>query len=193
VYLFLKEHLEGRFPIECETAGDRVQASMTMWQKIKTMIEDADFVIGDCTGNNENVTYEIGLAHGFNREVILITSDDYKSLPTDLSAFEAFRYTFSTNEEFIHKLDAAVGSILESRYGRLYEIGQREFLLFQGQCGAAVLATKEEFISRLKATEAVSRTVTDTEFMSCLVNNNSDAAIAEKLVNYIASEITARS
>lgn len=34
---------------------------------------DADVVIADITGNNANVMYELGLAHGFAKPVIMLT------------------------------------------------------------------------------------------------------------------------
>ena len=57
-------------------------------------------VVGDITGMNPNVLYEIGLAHARNRDVILITQDS--EIPFDIDSIRVIKYL--ANSEGMAKL-----------------------------------------------------------------------------------------
>lgn len=51
-------------------------------ERIRVRIELSKMVVADITGNNPNVFYEVGFAHGINRQVVLISQEE--ELPFDL-------------------------------------------------------------------------------------------------------------
>ena len=56
-------------------------------------IRDARIVIADLSGRNPNVFYELGLAHGIGRKVLLL-SQDIDDVPFDLSHLRVWRRLF---------------------------------------------------------------------------------------------------
>ncbi|NJC49485.1 UNVERIFIED_ORG: hypothetical protein GGR78_002770 [Xanthomonas campestris] len=97
--------------MECKRADDIWEAHAVI-QDVVNLIDRASVVICDCTGRNPNVFYEIGLAHAFGREVILIaqSGDD---IPFDL---RHIRYlTYLPNAQGIYDL----GEALRPRLGAL--------------------------------------------------------------------------
>jgi hypothetical protein len=51
--------------------------------EIYSAIRQAKIIIADCTGRNANVFYEIGIAHGIGKDVVLI-SQSKKDIPFDV-------------------------------------------------------------------------------------------------------------
>lgn len=54
----------------------------------------AKIVIGDCTGRNPNVFYEIGMAHTIGKPVILITQNE-ADVPFDLQSLRYIHYSYT--------------------------------------------------------------------------------------------------
>ena len=52
-------------------------------QDVVSLIDRSRVVIGDCSGRNPNVFYELGIAHTLGRDVILITQNE-ADIPFDL-------------------------------------------------------------------------------------------------------------
>lgn len=52
----------------------------------------SDFFIADVTGTNPNVMLELGIAIQLNKNVLIVSSDDLKKLPFDISGFRVSRY-----------------------------------------------------------------------------------------------------
>ncbi len=51
LYLYMKQHLEEKFDIHCER-GDSKILTVPLLDKIRQYIQDADFLIADCSGRN---------------------------------------------------------------------------------------------------------------------------------------------
>jgi DNA-binding NtrC family response regulator len=68
--------------LTCERA-DELQATGNLLTAIYQRLQQADVIIGDMTGKNPNVFYEIGFAHGIGRDVILLTQK-LSDIPSDL-------------------------------------------------------------------------------------------------------------
>lgn len=62
-------------------------------QDIIEPIYNADIIIADLTGLNPNVMYELGIAHTFNKNTIIITKDSLSNLPFDLKQYRAKDYS----------------------------------------------------------------------------------------------------
>src|SRR6266436_3483229 len=90
-YLYIRKHVEEKHNLICERADDRV-TTLPMSEKVRSAIQRADVIVADCTGRNPNVMYEVGLAHAFERKVVLLTSDPIESIPSDLRQFEFVKY-----------------------------------------------------------------------------------------------------
>ena len=56
-------------------------------------ISDCDLVIADLTNLNANVLYELGVAHGLDKPVILLSQDTPESLPFDLKSYRVLPYS----------------------------------------------------------------------------------------------------
>lgn len=62
---------------------DEVEHNSNILEEIRDYIKKSDILIGEMTKSNRNVYYEVGYAHGFEREVILLTKSS-DLIPFDL-------------------------------------------------------------------------------------------------------------
>ena len=60
-------------------------------QEMYESTKNAKIVLADLTGNNANVSYELGLSHGLNKPTIII-KDSSEEIPFDVSAFRVIKY-----------------------------------------------------------------------------------------------------
>jgi hypothetical protein len=58
---------------------------------IWSAIAGAEVIIGDCTGRNPNVFYEIGIAHTIGKPVVLLTQNK-RDVPFDVRAIRYIKY-----------------------------------------------------------------------------------------------------
>lgn len=72
--------------------ADDIKSQRNVIGDIIEGIANSDLVVADLTGANPNVYYELGVAHGLNRNVILITQD-IDELPFDLRSYRVVRYS----------------------------------------------------------------------------------------------------
>jgi hypothetical protein len=106
-FLYLKRHLEERFSLHVER-GDAKVLTRPLMDKIREQILRADLIIGDVTGANPNVFYELGLAHASGKPVIFLTQDPPEQAPVDIRPFEFIRYDLGQHEELLARLNNAV-------------------------------------------------------------------------------------
>jgi len=71
----------------------------------------AQLILADCTQENPNVFYEIGLAHAVGKKVVLITRSE-KDIPSDLKHFDYISYVYDPEgtEQLIEKLRTFIKS-----------------------------------------------------------------------------------
>src|SRR5215475_3516513 len=108
-YLYVKRHLEESYGLRVER-GDANVLTKPLMDKVREQILRADLVIGDVTGGNPNVFYEIGLAHAVGKPVLFLTQDAPENAPVDIRQFEFIRYDLAQHNEFLAKLDNAITS-----------------------------------------------------------------------------------
>ena len=79
--------------------------------KIWNGICAAQLILADCTAENPNVFYEIGIAHAIGKKVLLITRSA-KDVPSDLKQIEYIRYEYTPEgtDELIDKLETFIKS-----------------------------------------------------------------------------------
>jgi len=87
---FLKPTLE-QAGFEVHRADD-IRNQRNILQDIVEGLAQADLIVADLTGGNENVFYEVGLAHAMNRPVLLLTQD-ISDVPFDLQSYRLIRYS----------------------------------------------------------------------------------------------------
>ena len=59
---------------------------------LKRSIELADDIVADLSGNNPNIMYEVGYAHGIRKRVLLIVNQQEANLPVDITGHLFFSY-----------------------------------------------------------------------------------------------------
>lgn len=152
-YLFLKQHIEREHKIECERADDQI-LTIPILEKINDYIRQADVIIADCTGNNPNVFYELGLAHAHGKKVILISRDSPEHLPFDVRPYELISYGQASHVEFLSRLDNALDNVFSEQYEKLRALAQILFDEFKRDTQLLVHKThRDEFLRRVKQAE----------------------------------------
>jgi hypothetical protein len=99
--------------LQCRRADD-IWVHHQVIQDIVDLSVKAKVIVCDCSGRNPNVFYEIGIAHSFGKDIILITqsADD---IPFDL---RHYRYlTYLPNKEGLEDLAVAVQGRLQTLIG----------------------------------------------------------------------------
>lgn len=62
------------------------------YESLKDAVQRSDFVIADLTGANPNVMFEIGLALGLNKPLLLLSQQSGTTLPSDVQARQVAIY-----------------------------------------------------------------------------------------------------
>lgn len=75
----------------CLRADEHDQATYVIGKTIIQQIEIADIVIADLTTLNPNVFYELGVAHSFATNVLML-ADALEGIPFDLHDYRVFQY-----------------------------------------------------------------------------------------------------
>jgi len=119
-FLFLEHFVREEFGISIER-GDAQVLDKPLMEKIREQIIRADLIIGDVTGNNANVFYELGLAHARGKSVIFITQDPPEQAPVDIRAFEFIPYDLGQHEAFLARIKNAIQSYFSGSYQELYD------------------------------------------------------------------------
>lgn len=119
-FLYLKKYLEEKYSLRVER-GDAAILTKPLMDKILAQILQADLVIGDITGNNPNVFYELGLAHATRKPVLFITQDSPEEAPVNLKQYEFIQYDLAKHEEFLLKIDNAICNAFVQNHKELFE------------------------------------------------------------------------
>jgi len=107
LYLHIKNLIEDDF-FQVFRADDLLN-QQNILKDIVVSIHDSDLIIADLTGLNANVFYELGLAHAFRKNVVLLTQD-ISELPFDLRSYRVIQY--STHFSKIKDLEESLKRIL---------------------------------------------------------------------------------
>src|SRR5437899_3088106 len=102
-YLYLQQHLRKKHSLQAER-GDNQVSTAPLIEKIRRQIRQADMIIGDISGDNANVFYELGLADGYGKPIILITQDPADKVATDVKHLDIIHYQLSKHVEFLDRL-----------------------------------------------------------------------------------------
>lgn len=79
----------------------------TVWKKIN----QAKFIIADCTGKNPNVFYELGIAHTLGKPVFMC-SQNMNDFPFDIKHIRSYPYGLKPGE--IKKLKTEISNFISN-------------------------------------------------------------------------------
>ncbi len=93
-----------KLKIKCIRADNQITSGQLL-EKIKKNIEKSRFIIIKVDSNNLNVYFELGLAMGLNKDVLLISQEDLVlHLPTDLRNWECLTYSEGNYDQLKNKV-----------------------------------------------------------------------------------------
>lgn len=93
-----------KLKIKCIRADNQITSGQLL-EKIRKNIEKSRFVIIKVDSNNLNVYFELGLAMGLNKDVLLISQEDLVlHLPTDLRNWECLTYSEGNYDQLKNKV-----------------------------------------------------------------------------------------
>ena len=148
-FLYLKRHLEENFGLLVER-GDAKVLTKPLMEKIREQILRADLIIGDVTGKNPNVFYELGLAHANGKSVIFLTQEPPQEAPVDIRQFEFIEYDLGRHDELLGRLDNAIRNFFGAGYEPLFEEARLLLQRFNADTGlACAQASLEELQAKV--------------------------------------------
>ncbi|MEA2051755.1 MAG: hypothetical protein U9O90_02890 [Euryarchaeota archaeon] len=87
VYKLCTKQVCKEFDLDVQRA-DEIFTPNPLLDDIVAAIEESAVIIADISGKNPNVFYELGVSHMLKRtQTIMITHEEYKSIPFDISHF----------------------------------------------------------------------------------------------------------
>jgi nucleoside phosphorylase/DNA-binding NarL/FixJ family response regulator len=134
----IQPFFEPKYPI-CRRADEFFGPGIVM-PNIFEYIKSASFCLGDISGRNENVIFEVGMTHALERSVILITRDK-KDVPNVLEPIRWFLFQEDRPQELCEKLEKAVEELERSNYQALFERGSSVANIDPDHC--IILATHD--------------------------------------------------
>ena len=100
--------------------ADDISSQRNILQDIVDSIESADLIVADLTDSNQNVYYELGVAHARGKPAFLMVQD-IGDVPFDLRSYRIFKYSMNSDalEDAKARLsnDATRISVGEMRFG----------------------------------------------------------------------------
>jgi hypothetical protein len=105
VYTYAIKGACNNLGVYCERVDEQVYEG-TVLERIYNQIAKSDVIVGDMTGRNPNVFYEMGYAHALEKRAVLLTRD-VNDIPFDLKHFPHVIYS--------HNDIAALQAELEKR------------------------------------------------------------------------------
>lgn len=190
-YLYLKQYIEGNYSITCERADAQVLTKPIL-EKINEYIQSADLIIADCSGRNPNVMYELGIAHAYGKDVILITHDDINDAPSDIRHYEFIKYDLSNHVQFLNRLDNALRNVIIETYESLYQRALEVFEDFRNQARLQITAaSRDVFLNRVMAAERTGRipSIEDDEVVAFvlprIIADSNDVTMMDRIVSWL--------
>jgi hypothetical protein len=97
--------------------ADDIRSQQNILKDIVVSIVNSNLIVADLTGANPNVYYEVGLAHAFRKQVILMTQE-IDDLPFDLRSYRVISY--STHFSDINRAKTQLVSLAtDARTGKI--------------------------------------------------------------------------
>lgn len=97
--------------------ADDIRSQQNILKDIVASIANSDLIVADLTGANPNVYYEVGLAHAFRKQVILMTQE-IDDLPFDLRSYRVISYS-TYFSDITRAKTQLVGLATDARTGKI--------------------------------------------------------------------------
>jgi len=193
-FLYLKQYLEEKYGMHIERGDDRILTKPLM-EKIREQILRADLVIGDVTGNNANVFYELGLAHAGGKPILFLTQHEPEETPVDIRQFEFIQYDLGKHKELLIKLDNAISNAFSDKYEGLFDKARTYLRRFNNDTGLSCQQNElEDFQSLVMRGEQTGGIPSeDREYMLAqfllpkIILDFTDAAVIRKYTEWLSS------
>ncbi len=104
-----------RIGFETIWLGRSIDFNSPILQSINKMLDKADLVIGDITQGNPNVMYEIGIAQGIGKPVLLVGEQGHQDPTLDLRGYIIYWYDVSRVESLLEYITIRANRILKDR------------------------------------------------------------------------------
>jgi len=92
--------------VYCERVDEQYYEGSIL-ERVYNQINKADYIVADMTGQNPNVFYEVGYAHGLGKKVILITQSE-ADIPFDMKHYVHIIYDRNGISQLKEKIGARV-------------------------------------------------------------------------------------
>lgn len=112
----IKPSIESVSGWRCKRADEHDDATYVIGKEIVRQIEIADVVIADLTTLNPNVFYELGVAHSFGTNVLMI-ADALEGIPFDLHDYRVYQYR-NSSEGHVGLSTFLISSLQDMRWTR---------------------------------------------------------------------------
>lgn len=86
-----------------------------MWDDIREKIYNADIIICDITNNNINVIYEMGIAYGRKKKLLVICHIDTGKIPFDIHQLYQIKYQDIEKKKFKDELFEKINNIITNK------------------------------------------------------------------------------
>lgn len=148
-FLYLQHYMDKEHQLDV-IRGDTEFSTEGIIKKVRDQIGRADVIVGDITGSNANVFFELGIAYTLGKPIILLTQDPVEHMPTDLKYLELIPYDMGNPRELLGKLDKAIVSVFVERY-RAWHVKAKALLVdFNNASGTKVKPVSfDEFRARV--------------------------------------------
>jgi len=150
-FLYLQTYLQEKHGLHVER-GDHQYLTKPLMEKIRDQVVASDVILGDITGSNPNVFYELGIAFTIGKPVIFLTQDPPESAPVDIRQFQFIRYDLARHVEFLADLDKAIRAVFVGRYKDLYDDARILLERLNKDLGVSVSGAALEEFQRLVVT-----------------------------------------
>jgi nucleoside 2-deoxyribosyltransferase len=98
---------------------DELRAGASWVDEVSRLVRESSAVIADVTRLNPNVMFELGLAHGLGKPVVLLLDEAAStSLPSDLLGYQTLTYSAKNLSPLRDRLSRTVRQIAQRREAR---------------------------------------------------------------------------
>lgn len=95
---------------------NQVKAGAAWVDEVTQLIRTSGAVIADVTRRNPNVMFELGIAHGLGKPLVLLFSDaESTNLPSDLLGYQYLTYSPQNLSAFASRLSKTVRQLVQHR------------------------------------------------------------------------------
>lgn len=162
--------------------ADEIYGTTQLIRNVISSLQESRLVIADLTGRNPNVLYELGLANGFGKDVLLLASSEH-DIPVDLRHLTCLIADDSNPESFASNLIPNVRNMLNSQPTFVPLTAVQRILTYSRYLGITdIVPASEVFAFRLmlEAQESLDMLLISGRTFSGMHARNLSAMLANK-------------